>query len=655
MALVCSSASKLDSIILQPSTSTIASLPVVLNSPSGEKFRICCKTGTSVCRGINITSGEDREDEEDVDNGKKVAVKFEAINLEHHRLEHEAHVYNSLAGGVGIPFVHCFIITEEYKFSVLDLLGPNLEDLFTFCDRKLTLKTVLLVADQLISRIESIHSRSWIHHDIKPESLAMGKGKFGNQVHIIKYGRAKRSRPITHSHFYWKDGKVSTGSPNANLCTEPSYRGDLESLGYVMLYFFHGDLTWQDLKTKPTEYLFRGLPEEFATYFYYIRNLRFDEKPDYSYLKRIFSDLFLRMGFQKDYSFDWTIRKFQKLAQKKAQAVVEPIDPQSAISASSVPTSSKKTSVSEGATSNIPQPETRPISQDQIIAEVKGIYTGLLMVEAKCIEVDEKQAKLGNPKLSSEQWQARIYLRRVMFFEFHDFILASQHPAASQRLHELASKLELPTRMWRSIQALLHVLFLQLHRDRLPESRANFLSYFRLAYQVMALLYETAPELKSAWIECLYALAYYRMLTEDPGTRDRGVWEYTCCYWKSLRHPSARSFLQADFCRRSQSIVSLDMFLDFKGVLGHIENVKFPLAQKDSFERYPCGMLLDSALSELSAKSLSRWYLAPVLRTCCEIFVAAASLTTMLYTQQHQARVSSPFLYKNIDTLADPL
>jgi casein kinase I family protein HRR25 len=118
--------------------------------------------------------------------------------------------------------------------------------------------------------------------------------------------------------------------------TEQSRRDDMESLGYVMLYFCRGSLPWQGLKaatkkqkydrimekkmTTPTEVLCRGFPNEFAIYLNYTRSLRFDDKPDYSYLRKIFRDLFVREGFQYDYVFDWTVYKYQKNAQAIAQA-----------------------------------------------------------------------------------------------------------------------------------------------------------------------------------------------------------------------------------------------------------------------------------------------------------------------------------------------
>ncbi|KAH6871132.1 hypothetical protein B0T10DRAFT_378033, partial [Thelonectria olida] len=150
----------------------------------------------------------------------------------------------------------------------------------------------------------------------------------------------------------------------------------------------------------------------------------------------------------------------------------------------------------------------RPISQEQLVAEVKGMYAGLVMVETKCIEVDNAQSSNTDAsKLNNEQWQALIALHRTLLHEHNDFFLASQHPSASPPLRRLASKYAMPARMWRhGIHS-----FLELLRHRLPESLEHMLTFLYLAYSMMTLLYETVPAFEDTWIECLGGLGRYRM------------------------------------------------------------------------------------------------------------------------------------------------
>ncbi|KAI9804441.1 MAG: hypothetical protein M1825_001340 [Sarcosagium campestre] len=182
------------------------------------------------------------------------------------------------------------------------------------------------------------------------------------------------------------------------------------------------------------------------------------------------------------------------------------------------------------------EPETRPISQEQLVQEVRGIYAGLVMVEQKCEEVDRKQAIATRdaepgkpPTLSHDQWQALIALHRALLHEHHDFMLASQHPSATPALKSLAAKYAMPARMWRhGIHA-----FLELLRHRLPESLDHMLAFIYLAYSMVALLYETVPSFEATWIECLGDLGRYRMAIEDDDIRDRKIWTGVSQSWYS--------------------------------------------------------------------------------------------------------------------------
>jgi hypothetical protein len=161
---------------------------------------------------------------------------------------------------------------------------------------------------------------------------------------------------------------------------------------------------------------------------------------------------------------------------------------------------------------------------------VKSIYAGLTMVETKCIHVDRAQAAAAqdsDTKLASDHWQALIALHRTLLHEHHDFFLASQHPSASPALRRLAAKYSMPARMWKhGIHS-----FLELLRRRLPDSIDYMLAFIYLAYQMMALLYETVPAFEDTWIECLGDLGRYRMAIEDEDVRDRETWAGVARSW----------------------------------------------------------------------------------------------------------------------------
>lgn len=286
----------------------------------GNKFKLKKRIGSGsfgeVYSGENVITKEE------------VAIKLESIKTKPHQLKIEADLYKKLEGVTGFPSLKWYGVEGDYNVMVIDLLSKSLEDVFAQrCGHVFSLKTVLMIADQMIERIQYLHSIGRIHRDIKPDNFMVGNGKNQNVIYLIDFGLSKRYiDPSTSSHIAYKEGKSLTGtarysSINTHLGIEQSRRDDMESIGYVLIYLLKGKLPWQGItgdthkkkydliKEKkigtPVDVLCQGIPSEFSTYINEVRKLGFEERPDYSAYRKLFRDLLIHEGYTYDYQYDW--------------------------------------------------------------------------------------------------------------------------------------------------------------------------------------------------------------------------------------------------------------------------------------------------------------------------------------------------------------
>ena len=263
-----------------------------------------------------------------VTDGEHYALKMENKESGQNLLESEAYFLCYLRG-YGIPSVKSYGFSGNYNIMVMELLGKSLEDLFQDYKRKFSLKTVCLLAQQMLERMEFIHNKHIIHRDIKPDNFVIGVNNKSEIVYILDFGLAKKYRSSrTLQHIKFNINKKLTGtaryaSINALRGCEQSRRDDLEAIGYVLMYFLRGSLPWQGLKvdrkedrykkiyekkkaTTPEE-LCSGFPPELAEYVRYTRNLKFEQNPDYNYLKGLFRKIMEDKGYDpNDIRFDWS-------------------------------------------------------------------------------------------------------------------------------------------------------------------------------------------------------------------------------------------------------------------------------------------------------------------------------------------------------------
>lgn len=286
-----------------------------------------------------------------LESGEKVAVKIEPANCVVQSLLHEGKIYRKLqnysagddasssGSASGIPRLHWYgLHGREFTALVTDLMESTLYAKWVDCGERFSTKTVLMLIDQMIKTIERVHTKNVVHRDISPNNFMIGPAAKasgvvdGRRLYLIDFGHAKEVAavpqfiPARRHRYSFVQPMVGTprfASAFTHMGLEPSYRDDMESLGYIWIYLMKGRLPWQGLRPSsekenklemisrmkcslPADVLCDGLPQEFAVYLNYVRNLRHLEMPEHSQVREFFRGLARRLDIEYDWAFDWT-------------------------------------------------------------------------------------------------------------------------------------------------------------------------------------------------------------------------------------------------------------------------------------------------------------------------------------------------------------
>ena len=224
----------------------------------GDKYRLGRRVGSGSFGDIHIGTS--------LVSGVDYALKLELDTSSIPQLRFEYRLYRALQDTPGLPQFRWFGTSRlrhgNYNVLAMELLGSSLEDLFVRRGRRFTLKTQLLIIEQVLTRIELVHNAGWVHRDLKPDNILMGLGSKASLIHLIDFGLVKRYKDsVTGEHIAFRDGKNLTGTPryasiNNHLGLECSRRDDLETLGFGFMYFAKGSLPWMGLHgaTKEVKY-----------------------------------------------------------------------------------------------------------------------------------------------------------------------------------------------------------------------------------------------------------------------------------------------------------------------------------------------------------------------------------------------------------------
>ncbi|CAG2100915.1 unnamed protein product [Medioppia subpectinata] len=271
----------------------------------------------------------------EMNTNKELVAKLEAEETDNPQLSHEFRIYQLLryeCNHSAIPKTYFFGSFLTYRALVMEQFGPNIATKFQECNQKFSVKTVSLLAIQLMDIFKYIHSKRVIYRDVKPENILLGLPQTpgANLLHIVDFGLSKEYKDRNGVHIPYKENVGLNGtarymSINTHLYREQSRRDDMEAVGHMLILFLRGSLPWSGLDIKDsvkrfkkigeikqkieTKKLCLNLPQEYEIYIRTVRSLQFTEDPNYDEYKDMFEKIITKMGEKVDNKYDWNDSK----------------------------------------------------------------------------------------------------------------------------------------------------------------------------------------------------------------------------------------------------------------------------------------------------------------------------------------------------------
>ena len=271
------------------------------------KYRLLKKIGAGsfgkIFSAEDITQHKETTNTNTNTNTKTYAVKVTGVT---HApiLANEVAIYEKIREIKNIPLLHDSGVEGKINYIVMELLDQSLEEFRSNYGDRLNINVVLHLSRQMLTIVEQIHAYGIIHRDLKPSNFLLKTNTVGiSELYLIDFGLAKSFLDEKARHYPIKTNETIVGTPrymslNMHHGLTASRRDDLESLGYIMLFLYHGSLVWQNQKAVSDSVNIKQKLDwtmntvgEFVLFILYCRNLGFADKPNYTYLHNMLSNL----------------------------------------------------------------------------------------------------------------------------------------------------------------------------------------------------------------------------------------------------------------------------------------------------------------------------------------------------------------------------